>query len=468
MNSMENKEESAAEWLQRKRNQKAQQKRPAQPSGPNVPEDDDHFENMTVKHSIADIKQGGQTILVFEDSHVLEDGNEVLVNPELVQKEKDLKNRKVLDKLRQKQRGKGVSHLDDVEIEEQTKKEGFQLKKNLVDESARIDYDDDEADNFAAIISIGGEKGKKKAEDDFEDVEKAFKKRKKKKFKVKTKEESSVLVAQPVLPVDFENDEEDQFHAVLLRNRKTEQKKRKEVDLDAALKQAEEAESSILPTGGQTDVLTETSEFLQRIRAKAQQNTKAYQIPQESQTEELPVEMDIETEEITETAPLETIKDTPDVVPEVEKGVGFFLSQLKDKGVFKKKTEEELEQERLTKEHLEFKQSVQKISQSNISERERIRLLEEKFKDYKPQINLDKKDEYGRVLSKKEAWKKLCYKFHGMEPGKNAKEKMLRKVAEDLAKERQPILQGEIREEVLGEVKKSTKQSYLVVSKGKS
>jgi hypothetical protein len=45
---------------------------------------------------------------------------------------------------------------------------------------------------------------------------------------------------------------------------------------------------------------------------------------------------------------------------------------------------------------------------------------------------------------------------------------MLRKVAEDLAKERQPILQGEIREEVLGEVKKSTKQSYLVVSKGKS
>ena len=46
-------------------------------------------------------------------------------------------------------------------------------------------------------------------------------------------------------------------------------------------------------------------------------------------------------------------------------------------------------------------------------------------------FKLDKYDEFGRTLTPKEAFRELCWKFHGKAPGAKAKEKRLRKYEEE-------------------------------------
>ncbi|THH23054.1 hypothetical protein EUX98_g8123 [Antrodiella citrinella] len=59
----------------------------------------------------------------------------------------------------------------------------------------------------------------------------------------------------------------------------------------------------------------------------------------------------------------------------------------------------------------------------------------ESFKNYKPDVEIVYYDEFGRVLTPKEAWKVLSHKFHGKGSGKMKTEKRLKKIAEDRKKE---------------------------------
>ncbi|TCD69343.1 hypothetical protein EIP91_007899 [Steccherinum ochraceum] len=55
----------------------------------------------------------------------------------------------------------------------------------------------------------------------------------------------------------------------------------------------------------------------------------------------------------------------------------------------------------------------------------------ESFKNYKPDVNIVYYDEFGRVLTPKEAWKALSHKFHGKGSGRMKTEKRLKKIAEE-------------------------------------
>ena len=46
-------------------------------------------------------------------------------------------------------------------------------------------------------------------------------------------------------------------------------------------------------------------------------------------------------------------------------------------------------------------------------------------------VKLEYRDEFGRKLTQKEAFRQICYRFHGYGPGKKAKEKRL-KVLSDM------------------------------------
>lgn len=59
----------------------------------------------------------------------------------------------------------------------------------------------------------------------------------------------------------------------------------------------------------------------------------------------------------------------------------------------------------------------------------------EAYKSYKPDVNIVYYDEFGRVLTPKEAWKALSHKFHGKGSGKMKTEKRLKKIAEERKKE---------------------------------
>ncbi|KAK6528265.1 hypothetical protein TWF281_009512 [Arthrobotrys megalospora] len=54
-----------------------------------------------------------------------------------------------------------------------------------------------------------------------------------------------------------------------------------------------------------------------------------------------------------------------------------------------------------------------------------------RFKDYKPDVKIEHKDEYGRTMSQKEAFKYLSHQFHGKGSGKQKTEKKLKKIEDD-------------------------------------
>ncbi|KAJ3196463.1 hypothetical protein HK101_008870 [Irineochytrium annulatum] len=65
------------------------------------------------------------------------------------------------------------------------------------------------------------------------------------------------------------------------------------------------------------------------------------------------------------------------------------------------------------------------------AERRKAREIEEKFKDYTPDVNIKYTDEYGRPLDAKEAFRHLSHKFHGKYSGKMKTEKRLKKWEEE-------------------------------------
>lgn len=52
--------------------------------------------------------------------------------------------------------------------------------------------------------------------------------------------------------------------------------------------------------------------------------------------------------------------------------------------------------------------------------------------DPAPDIKLEYRDEYGRLLTLKEAYRQLSYRFHGQKPGKKKQDKRLKKIQEEI------------------------------------
>uniref|UniRef100_M4BXG0 U4/U6.U5 tri-snRNP-associated protein 1 n=1 Tax=Hyaloperonospora arabidopsidis (strain Emoy2) TaxID=559515 RepID=M4BXG0_HYAAE len=82
-------------------------------------------------------------------------------------------------------------------------------------------------------------------------------------------------------------------------------------------------------------------------------------------------------------------------------------------------------------------------------------------------VKLDYRDEFGRLLTKKEAFRKLSYKFHGQEPGKKKKEKRLKQLKEELKAQKQLSGEGSTKMmKVLERKQKHTKEAHVVLSSG--
>ncbi|KAI0787676.1 SART-1 protein [Fomes fomentarius] len=73
--------------------------------------------------------------------------------------------------------------------------------------------------------------------------------------------------------------------------------------------------------------------------------------------------------------------------------------------------------------------------ENRLREQQEARQNLEMYKTYKPDVNIVYYDEFGRVLTPKEAWKALSHKFHGKGSGKAKTEKRLKKIAEERKKE---------------------------------
>lgn len=82
-------------------------------------------------------------------------------------------------------------------------------------------------------------------------------------------------------------------------------------------------------------------------------------------------------------------------------------------------------------------------------------------------VKLDYRDEFGRLLTKKEAFRMLSYKFHGHGPGKKKQEKRLRQLKQELEAQKLLSAEGSTKMmEVLEKKQKAGKQAHVVLSSG--
>ncbi|KAG2184780.1 hypothetical protein INT43_000693, partial [Umbelopsis isabellina] len=66
-------------------------------------------------------------------------------------------------------------------------------------------------------------------------------------------------------------------------------------------------------------------------------------------------------------------------------------------------------------------------------ERERMKEYEQRMRDYKPDVNIEHIDEFGKAMTPKEAYRALSHAFHGKKSGKTKTEKRLRRMEEEHA-----------------------------------
>ena len=83
----------------------------------------------------------------------------------------------------------------------------------------------------------------------------------------------------------------------------------------------------------------------------------------------------------------------------------------------------------------EKKDQAQREYENRLREQQEAREGLELFRAYKPDVNIVYHDEFGRVLTPKEAWKALSHRFHGKESGRMKTEKRLKKIQEERKKE---------------------------------
>ncbi|EGZ13773.1 hypothetical protein PHYSODRAFT_513489 [Phytophthora sojae] len=200
-------------------------------------------------------------------------------------------------------------------------------------------------------------------------------------------------------------------------------------------------------TTSNTVVFNEATDFETRLRDAMEKRAAQFQAATGEQKHEDDMEIDEETKEEDNDEDEETKENEVwgEEQPLVGTGMGATLALLRKTG--------DLRQTRVER-------------QAGRANDARDRNFEDDLR-IKNGVKLDYRDEFGRLLTKKEAFRMLSYKFHGHEPGKKKKEKRLKQLKEEL--EAQKLLSGEGSTKmmkVLEKKQKHTKEAHVVLSSG--
>ncbi|EPQ27697.1 uncharacterized protein PFL1_04835 [Pseudozyma flocculosa PF-1] len=181
----------------------------------------------------------------------------------------------------------------------------------------------------------------------------------------------------------------------------------------------------------------------------------------------------------------------PPAEPSVSMGVAGTLALLRNQGMLPTISAEEKARERQQQEYdrwlaqrrqeeqlreLERKMSKAQGSAKDQATREyenrkreldEARSAQDRFKDYKPDVDIQYHDEFGRQLTPHEAWKQLSHVFHGKKPGAKKIEKRLKKIEDE--KKRQRASAGDTPSGMLAAFQsraERTGQAHMVLSVG--
>jgi len=288
------------------------------------------------------------------------------------------------------------------------------------------------------------------------------------------------------------DDEELQFS--LAQQRRTALKKRKILKPEELARQLREQSETATPGASDTLedvdgepglVIDETTEFVANLQAPTitekkrrrseSKPTFTSMVDDEPEDDHKDEDGDVEmdhnlAEEIAvqikrETSvPLDVTSTGLDEEHTLDRGIGATLAMLNQRGLLQRNEEsakllelhrererfqsekrlKQLEAERRAKQQREQDRKSGIFDKMSAKEREEYARWENKqrdqqeakemaakFKDYKPNVQLTYKDEFGRDMSQKEAFKYLSHQFHGKGSGKAKTEKRLKKIEDE-------------------------------------
>ena len=193
-------------------------------------------------------------------------------------------------------------------------------------------------------------------------------------------------------------------------------------DIAKAVVKEEEENSNQMKTQDDSSkqvVFSEATDFEARVRTAMEERKRATEEasnlirnPMKSQKNEQVLKMEVEEEKqavtITEQNPITDDGDWGVEQPLVGSGMAATLALLRSKGDLREST-----QPRLAGRQNDYRDKDDSL--------------------VKDGVKLEYRDEFGRPLTKKEAFRQLSYKFHGQKPGKKKQEKRLKALKEEIA-----------------------------------
>ncbi|KAK9490367.1 SART-1 protein [Lipomyces doorenjongii] len=491
-----------------------------------IPDDNDEQEEMRqytaedlkglkVGHSLEDIMDGEDVILTLKDRNVLDDCDDELVSLALEEHAKASQNIE-----NRKRKGRYTGFEDEDALGE---------KKGIL---SRYDEDDESNKEFFTLDSevisvgdVGSEKQKKldamnpgkikvslevdlppigiiQDSSDYMPAEqiKIKKPKKSKKSKNSRKRASAEDDAdgrnQDAEMVDYQpdviEDDDEDLQALLSKQRRSLQKKRKAQFLTPEmLAQAirdQSTEDTPVPEGDENGlVIDDMTEFVGNVgnsiaAEEEEERERKERLANSRRSATTPVKSESEDAAMTNHHEEGQVKpETEDVDDEVSTtglegepvlssiGLGATLSMLRSRGLIKTPDEQDVERQRIQRENMKWRVSMaqhkarselalraqreadrksgkydkltQKEREEAAQRENQMRQLGEareaqkRFKDYKPEIKIEYKDEFGRVMGQKEAFKHLSHQFHGKGSGKGKTEKRLKKIEDERKKE---------------------------------
>ncbi|ORY87068.1 SART-1 protein [Protomyces lactucae-debilis] len=439
---------------------------------------------LKVGHDLADVQGGEDVIMTLKDGGVLDDeAADELVNVSLAEQEQ-------IKKRRESKKRKSIYAADEEEDVDQATGE----RKIL----ARYDEDMDggapEKEKTSFIINERGETEKVAAKppmaatrkveslqteavpmdassDYVQDVKLKKRLKKSKTFRKRDQEKSSIPTFT-VIAKDLQADEnlnfvdDDDLQASLAQRRRLALQRRANPD-DLVARLA--ASSSVPePTGPVGLVLDDSSELTRSLLDIRLPESKT-----EAASPQAPLVQTVEDVDMKEAsvvaAACEPIGSGIAEEATLNQGVGAAMKLLLEKGVISRNEEEQklqheketwLAQDRKIRLELELerKHAKDEIRKSGawekMSQREReawaasenrriealeARMAQDRFKHYKPKVELKYVDDFGRNMSQKEAFKHLSHQFHGKDSGSGKTAKKLAKIEKEKLAERRTI-----------------------------
>merc|ERR1712054_385418 len=236
----------------------------------------------------------------------------------------------------------------------------------------------------------------------------------------KAAEQSRLRLGGGSMDVDEDDDADEELNVALsLARRRKQVQRQSEAELAAAIAKRRSSEKDDDSKDKSGLVFTDTTEFCRSLNVE---HTRAVEPPKPDSPEEKPATPEPVFQEV-------AIKDADEFQPDdeddkkeeeeeeetdfvsvieeplVAQGIGATLKLMKEKGM----SDHELE---------------------IFGGRRTDQML--RADDVAPNIKLERKDEFGRDMTPKEAFRKLSHRFHGKMPGKNKQEKRMRQYREEL------------------------------------